>query len=101
VYPQTAVGLIFEHTQKLGLQLRLQFPDFIEEDRAPIGQIHDALLLGARVSEGALLIAEDLTLNQCFRDGGAVDSDERSILALAVLMEEAGYDVFAYAALSL
>ena len=62
-----------EHAQQLGLHAEGQLADLVEEDRAAVGHLEAAE--GARdgAGEGALLVAEQLALDQGVGKGGAVD----------------------------
>ena len=50
--------LLLEHAQQLGLQLRRDVADLIEEQRPLMGQLETADLLGDGAGEGTLLVAE-------------------------------------------
>src|SRR4051794_7223535 len=67
----------FEHAQQLDLELDRHLRDFVEEDRAALGHFEVALAAFDCVREGALLVAEDLGLDQRRRDRPAVERDER------------------------
>jgi hypothetical protein len=56
--------VLLEHAQDLGLRARAHVADFVEEQRAAVGLLEaaDALLVGA--GERALLVAEQLRLEQ-------------------------------------
>ena len=92
---QPPEGLLFEHAQQLGLQHERDLADFVEEQRALVGQFEDAAFLRSRVGERALLVAEQLAFQQGFRNGRAVDGDERLGLAQALVVERFGDQVFA------
>ena len=47
--------------------------DLVEEDRAAVGQLEAAAALADGAGERALLVAEQLALQQRLRQGGAVD----------------------------
>ena len=70
---------MLEHREELGLQLQREIADLVEEDRAPVGHLEEPLagLLG--VGEGALLVAEQLALDQRARQGRAVHVHERPV----------------------
>ena len=55
----------------------------------------------ARVGEGALLVAEQLTLQQGVRQGGAVQADERRLGARAIVVNGLGQYFLAGSALAL
>src|SRR5208337_4248072 len=52
-------------------------------------------LAGGGSSEGSLFVAEEFALQQIFRDGGAVDFDERTGSAARLFVDGAGNEVFA------
>ncbi len=52
------------------------------------------------VGEGALLVPEELALEQVLRDGAAVDRDERAAAAAAAPVNRARDELFADAALA-
>jgi len=58
VASQTVEGRSVQHAQKLNLSLKLQFADFIEEERALVGELKQAGLGRIRASKCALFIAE-------------------------------------------
>ena len=57
-------------------------------------------LRGDRAGEGALLVAEQLALDERLRDGGAVDLDERAFVRGGVLVDRAGDELLAGAGLA-
>ena len=65
---------LLEHPQQLGLQLERQVADLVEEQRAAVGQL-EAARPSRRdgAGEGALLVAEQLALEQAGGQRGAVD----------------------------
>ena len=68
---------LLEHAQQLGLGLEGHLADLVEEERAAVGQLEaaDASVDGA--GERALLVAEQLALDESGGQGGAVDLDQR------------------------
>src|SRR3546814_11412083 len=69
---------------------RRHVADLVEEEGALVGQLDlaDGGLDGP--GEGPLLMAEELALQQVFRDGRAVDRDEGTLGARAELVQRAG-----------
>src|SRR5579864_7773550 len=69
------------------------------ENRAAVAllELADAAAVGA--GEGALLVPEQLALQQVLRDGRAVEGQERGLSAGAVLVDGAGDKLLAGAAL--
>ena len=59
---------LLQHAQQLGLQRRRDLADLVEEDRAAVGQREAALLVGRRAGERALVVAEQLGLEQRLGD---------------------------------
>src|SRR5437868_6937778 len=92
-------GLLLEHAQHLGLGRRWHVADLVEEEGAAVAllELADAAAVGA--GEGALLVAEQLALQQVLRDGRAVEGQERRLGPWAVLVDGAGDDLLAGAAL--
>ncbi len=68
---------LLQEAQQLGLQRQRHVADLVEKQRAAVGELELAGRLPHRAGEGALLVAEQLALEQRFRDGRAVDRDER------------------------
>jgi hypothetical protein len=65
-----------QRAQQLGLRLRPQVADLVQEERAPAGQLEAAAPPLRRAGEGAPLVAEQLRLHQVARDGRAVEPHE-------------------------
>ena len=100
VAPDALERLLLEHAQHLGLGGRRHVADLVQEQRAPraLLELADAAAVGP--GEGALLVAEQLALQQVLRDGGAVEGQERRLGARAVLVDRPGHQLLAGAALS-
>ena len=90
-----------EHTQQLDLQHGRHLADLVEEQRATVRHLHETQLLGAGIGERALLVTEQLRLEQFGGDRGAVDLDERLGVASAHAMHEVREVLLARAALAL
>src|SRR6202012_3314360 len=85
---------------QLGLDLERQLADLVEEDRAAARGDEQARLGGLGVGERALVVAEQLALEQLGRDRRAVDRDERPAGALAGGVDRARHQLLAGAALA-
>ena len=72
-----------QYAQQLGLDLRLQVADFIEEDRPAVGELEPSLPHRHRAGERPLLVAEQLALDQRRGKRRTVDADERAAAAAA------------------
>ena len=77
--------------QQVGLQLHRQIADFIEEQGAAVGRLNtsDLALVGA--GERAFFVAEQLGLDQVFRDGAAIDRDKRLGVPLGLAVQSLGH----------
>ena len=74
---EAAEAALLQHAQQLDLRRRRHLADLVEKQRAAIGELEAALAAIGRAGERALLVAEDLALEQRFGNGGAVDGDKR------------------------
>ena len=74
--------------------------DFVEEQRAAVGllELADPPAVGA--GERPALVAEQLAFQQRLRDGRAVDRQERAATAAAMVVDGAGDQFLAGAALA-
>ena len=68
VPPTRSKLLLLEHAQQLGLQRERQLADLVEEQRAAVRQLEASRLARGRAGEGALLVAEQLALEQRARE---------------------------------
>ena len=76
-------GPVLQHAQQLHLHRQRHVVDVVEEDRAAVGQLEAAGPILDRAGERAALVAEQLRLDQRFREERAADRDERMVLAAA------------------
>ena len=78
--PADALELLLLHEpQDLALQRQRHVADLVEEERAAVRELRLADLAPGGPGEGALLVAEQLVLEQVLRDRGAVDRHERAL----------------------
>ena len=70
-------ALFLDGAQHFGLGLERHVADFVEKQRAAVGQFKFAFLGLAGAGEGSLRVAEQFALDQLFGNGGAVDLDKR------------------------
>ena len=68
--------VVLEHAQQLRLRRRGHLADFVEQQRAAIGQLEAADAPLGRAGEGAALVAENFALHQRFGDRRTIDGDE-------------------------
>ena len=76
-----ANGVAVERTEELRLRVERQISDLVEEERAALGLLEGAAASRVRARERALLVAEELALDELARDARHVDRDERLVLA--------------------
>src|SRR5204863_5673599 len=91
---------VLEDAQQLRLRRRTHLADLVQEEAATVRQLELAELLLVRVGERALLVAEELALEQRLRDGGAVERDERLSGARAPIVDRLRDELLAGAALA-
>src|SRR5690606_26848646 len=74
---------LLQYAQQPRLRGGRQLADFVEEERAAVGGLDQTAVLGNRTGERALLVPEELRLDQAVRNRGAVDRDDGRLLARA------------------
>jgi len=79
VTPDPREAKVLEHVEELGLEGERELGDLVEVDRALVRVLELPGLSPVRTGEGALLVAEELGLEQPRRDRGTVDLDERTL----------------------
>src|SRR2546430_13505360 len=92
---------LLEHAQDLGLGHRREVGNLVEEERAPVGQLEAALLAAGRAGERALLVTEQLRLEQRLGQRRAVHRDERAATPRRAPVAGAGDELLARSALAL
>jgi hypothetical protein len=88
---------LLDGAQQLGLQAGVHLADFVQQQGAAVGFLELADAAGDGAGEGALLVAEQLALEQVLGDGGAVDADEGPVGA-RTWVDVAGHDFLTDAA---
>src|SRR5262245_58976658 len=76
-------SLFLEGAQNLCLQPEWKIPDLVKKQRATVREFKSAGFPRCCPRKGALFMAEQLRLEQCFRNSGAVDGDKRSVRSVA------------------
>src|SRR5207237_3872648 len=77
---------LLQHPQQLHLRRGLHLRNLVEKQRAAVRELEDAGAPIVRAGERALLVPEDLALEQRLRNRGAIDRDERKRRSLAQLV---------------
>ena len=84
---------LLEDPQQPRLKLGRELTDLVEEQGSAVGEREPTLALARRAGEGALLVAEELALDQIRGNRGAIDGDERPILARRPGVNGAGHEL--------
>ena len=92
---------LFERGQQLGLERGREQPDLVEEQDPSGGRLEQAGLRATGVGEGALLVTEELALQQGLGDGRTVEIHERPLGAGPVAVEQLRHQVLARSRLAL
>src|SRR5262249_35555575 len=80
---------LLQAAQELGLAGQRDLAHLVQEERAAVGQLHQPLLGGLGVGEGALLVAEQLALEERLGDRRAVDLHEGRVAPRALEVQTA------------
>ena len=86
---------LLQHAQQLRLQRRAHRPDLVEEERALVRLLEPSLPRADRAGERAADVAEELRLEQRFRNRAAVERDEAVGAARAAVMNRARGELLA------
>ncbi len=84
-----------EDAEQLGLKLERHLGDLVEQQSPAVRGAEEALAARRRAGEGALLVAEQHRLEHRLGKRGAVDRDERAVLACRIIVDRAGEDFLA------
>src|SRR5439155_22887477 len=92
---------LLKHPEDLGLGHRREVRDLVEEQGAAVGELEAALLPPRRAGERALLVAEQLRLEQRLGQRRTVLRDERPAAPRRARVDRARDELLARAALAL
>ena len=81
---------LLQHAQQLDLRREVELADLVEKERAAFGQLEPPLLRRVGAGERALLVAEQLRLDQVLRQRRAAHLDERLFGARRVVVDGVG-----------
>ena len=90
---------LLDHAQQLGLHHQGQVADLVEEQRAAVRGLKEALAVFVGAGEGPFAIAKELGLQQLLGDGAAVHGHKGLGRALAHLVDGPRHQLLARAAL--
>src|SRR5690606_24596852 len=85
-----AERLLLQHAQELGLELDVHLADLVEEERAALCDLEEAALETGRAGEGALLVAEELRVQELLGEVGAVHRHPRALGPAGAGVDHAG-----------
>src|SRR6185312_14535497 len=91
---------LLQDAQELDLHRRWHLAHLVEEQGAAVGDLEEAAALGVGAGEGAAHVAEERGLEQRLGDGGARLGDEGLAAARTVVVDGAGDELLAGAALA-
>jgi hypothetical protein len=91
---------LLQHPEQFHLHGQRHFADFVEEDGAAAGHFEESALVLIGSCESSLQIAEELALQQSFREGSAIYRDERFSGARRADVDSAGHQFFTGTALA-
>ena len=99
--PDPSKTPLFQYAQKLRLQVELQLPNLIEEDRSALGLLEEPFFSGLRVREGTFLVAKEFALDQGPRNRCQVDCHKRVVPSIRSIVNGLGDQILAGSALPL
>ena len=87
-----------QHAQQFRLQRQIDLADFVEQNRAAIGQFKAAGPRAVGPGERAAFVAEQFAFHQLGRQDRAIQADQRSVCSIAGRVQSAGDQFLARAA---
>ena len=90
-----------QHPQQLGLELQGHVADLVQEQGAAVGGLEEAGAVAIGAGEGALAVTEEFGFEHVLGNGGAVDRHEGTLGTVAGVVDGAGQQLIAGAALAL
>ena len=92
---------VLQHAQNLALRVHAHGADLVEEKRAAIGHLEQALLRRNRAGKSAFDVPEQRGFEQIGRRGPGVDGDERTFAPRGIQMDRLGDQFLARPAFAL
>src|SRR6267143_676300 len=80
---------LLKNAQQLDLRAKRQLADFIEKDRAAIGELETPDVPFKSAGKGSLDMPKQFALYKARRNGAAIDLQKRPVLACAAVMNRA------------
>src|SRR6185369_16500066 len=91
---------ILEHAEQLHLDAERQLADLVQEDRAAVRRLEEPLAITVGARERAANVAEELALEERRRERRTVADDERPVVERREVVNRAGDQLLAGAALA-
>ena len=85
-------SLFLEDAEQLGLNLQADVADFVQENRAAVGQLETADLVADGSGEGPFDVAEEFAFKDAGGEGGTVDFHKRTGRPRAVVVDRLGQE---------
>ena len=92
--------LFLQDAEEFALGVNGHFGDFVQEEGAALGLLEQSLAVHVGAGEGAFDGAEQFAFDQFAGQGGAIDFDERPLVARAEVVNQIGDDFLAGPALA-
>src|SRR5882672_800339 len=86
VFAHALVTLLLQDAEQFALQFQRNFSNFIEENRPSFSRLETSGAVLDRPGKSTARVAEEFAFIQLFWDRGAIDADERFVLAPAALV---------------
>ena len=86
---------LLHHPQQLALQPQGKLVQFVEKERAVVGELQQAQAAALRAGKRAALVSEELALEQFLGNRAAIDRRERLVFALAPVMNRVRHQLLA------
>src|SRR5690606_22560659 len=99
--PDALEASLLEKTEEFRLAREGELADLIEKDRSRVGELEASFLPHRRAGERAALVSEELALDQGLGKSRAIDRDEGSPTARAVVVDRGGDELLSGAGLAL
>src|SRR6266481_2815155 len=87
IVANTLVSFLLQDPKQLALHLQSNFPDFIQENCAPLRGFKASCPVFDRASEGAFDMPEEFAFEKLLGNRSAIDPDQRLVFALAAAVD--------------
>src|SRR6516164_2716648 len=84
-----------EYPEQLHLHALVEFPQFVEKERPPVGNFNQTFAWRIGPGERSLAVSEELAFDEVLRERPAVDCDERHVAPSTELVNPSGDQLFA------